>query len=574
MAVIRNLISRAGIDLSNWEKSLKKMEKSLKTTSKKLQSVGKTMSMAVTAPIVGFATMALKSTEDLRLDFAKLETNARAAGISIDEINKHMRDLEGITGETDSNVEALSNVMQAGFRGTQMDDVINSLAGAVIAFPDTLKIEGLADGLQETLATGQAIGPFAEMLERAGFKIDDFNVGLRRASQSGNEHQYIIDTLANTSFPELADAFREENQEQMNAAASSLDYKQKLEDLALTILPFKTALVEKITELFNAYNTLSPAQQEMILQVAGITAAVGPLLILLGKVVGSYKAIGAVLTFLTGPIAATLAAVAGLIAIFVTLYKTNDDFKESIDQLFGDMKENFVILGDLIKELWEKHGEKVMFVLEKIGEFIGKLILGKLQQIVGIFNIITGILTGDWDKAFTGVKQFIDGMFRKVNAVLGLFTDWELSVENIFDWFKKLPGLFTDIKNGLVLVFNNLPALIVNPIIDGFNALIDGFNNLSFEFPDWVPKYGGKSFGVNIPNIPQLAEGGIVMPRPGGVLANIAEAGQPEAVIPLDKLGSMTGNQVINIILDGRIIARYTVPHLGKELHFQSGYRG
>lgn len=43
-----------------------------------------------------------------------------------------------------------------------------------------------------------------------------------------------------------------------------------------------------------------------------------------------------------------------------------------------------------------------------------------------------------------------------------------------------------------------------------------------------------------------LAEGGIVMPRPGGVRATIAEAGQPEAVIPLDKMGAM-GGVTINV---------------------------
>jgi len=48
--------------------------------------------------------------------------------------------------------------------------------------------------------------------------------------------------------------------------------------------------------------------------------------------------------------------------------------------------------------------------------------------------------------------------------------------------------------------------------------------------------------------IPRLANGGVVMPRPGGVLANIAEAGKPEAVIPLDRMGSLGGNTyVINI---------------------------
>jgi hypothetical protein len=55
--------------------------------------------------------------------------------------------------------------------------------------------------------------------------------------------------------------------------------------------------------------------------------------------------------------------------------------------------------------------------------------------------------------------------------------------------------------------------------------------------------------------IPRLAEGGIVMPRPGGVLANIAEAGQAEAVIPLDRLGQFgqRSGPVYNITVNGGI---------------------
>jgi hypothetical protein len=79
--------------------------------------------------------------------------------------------------------------------------------------------------------------------------------------------------------------------------------------------------------------------------------------------------------------------------------------------------------------------------------------------------------------------------------------------------------------------------------------MIRALNGLRFAVPDWVPGIGGKSLGFNIPtlgrlSIPRLAEGGIVMPQPGGVLANIAEAGQAEAVIPLDRFGEMGGRTV------------------------------
>jgi hypothetical protein len=68
----------------------------------------------------------------------------------------------------------------------------------------------------------------------------------------------------------------------------------------------------------------------------------------------------------------------------------------------------------------------------------------------------------------------------------------------------------------------------------------------------------GGAINIKVPpvkklNIPRLAEGGIVMPRPGGVIANLAEAGKPEAVIPLDRLGSFGGGRNISITVNAGI---------------------
>lgn len=78
-----------------------------------------------------------------------------------------------------------------------------------------------------------------------------------------------------------------------------------------------------------------------------------------------------------------------------------------------------------------------------------------------------------------------------------------------------------------------------------FNAIATAWNStvgkLKFEIPDWVPLLGGKGFSV--PNIPKLADGGVVT---SPTLALIGEAG-PEAVIPLDRMGSGATNVVINV---------------------------
>ena len=94
------------------------------------------------------------------------------------------------------------------------------------------------------------------------------------------------------------------------------------------------------------------------------------------------------------------------------------------------------------------------------------------------------------------------------------------------------------IQNVTIPLFNTL--LTTAKTI--FNAIATVWNNtfgkLSFKIPSWVPGIGGKGFDV--PNIPMLANGGIVT---GPTLAMIGERG-PEAVIPLDRANNIGGNNV------------------------------
>jgi len=79
--------------------------------------------------------------------------------------------------------------------------------------------------------------------------------------------------------------------------------------------------------------------------------------------------------------------------------------------------------------------------------------------------------------------------------------------------------------------FRNFWKGFVNGLIGGVNALIKGLNKLKIDIPKWVPEWGGKSLGFNIPLIPKLAEGGVV---DKATLAMIGEAGK-EVVMPLEK---------------------------------------
>lgn len=97
----------------------------------------------------------------------------------------------------------------------------------------------------------------------------------------------------------------------------------------------------------------------------------------------------------------------------------------------------------------------------------------------------------------------------------------------------------TSIQGFFANTFDSLASIMkgpINTIIAMINAIVESINGMAFNVPDWVPAIGGQKFGVELPKIPQLAEGGIAT-QP--TLATIAEAGVAEAVIPLSKLSTM-----------------------------------
>jgi hypothetical protein len=146
--------------------------------------------------------------------------------------------------------------------------------------------------------------------------------------------------------------------------------------------------------------------------------------------------------------------------------------------------------------------------------------------ISGIFQIAMDLLTGKVGKAWGDIKSMITNV---VNAV--------------HDTISSVWGGLAGIAKA---AFQAVLAAVrdpINAIIGLVNMAIDGLDSVHISIPSWIPGIGGKSFGVNIPHIPTLAEGGIVLPRPGGTLALVGEAGQSEAVLPLSKLSALLAGQ-------------------------------
>lgn len=128
----------------------------------------------VAAGVLAGVVSTVPATEELRDTMAVLATNAQEAGVGLGTAETALKTFNAASNELDSSLEATSNLLQAGFTESNLQEAVENLTGAYLRFPDTLKVESLADSLQETLATGTATGQFGELLDRLGIGAENF----------------------------------------------------------------------------------------------------------------------------------------------------------------------------------------------------------------------------------------------------------------------------------------------------------------------------------------------------------------------------------------------------------------
>ena len=213
-------------------------------------------------------------------------------------------------------------------------------------------------------------------------------------------------------------------------------------------------------------------------------------------------------------------------------------------------------------------------VFQNGGSWFKNIFEGAWNGIKNIWNDVTGFFKGIWNgikNAFTGVGAWFSGIF--VDAVEGIKTAWD----GIATWFQTLwDGICAIIKAP------------INAIISGFNGIIDGLNSISFDIPDWVPFVGGKHFGIDLDNIPELASGAYIPANYGEFLAVLGDnKREAEVVSPLSAMkqaflealaerGGSDQPQEINLYVDGDKFFNWLV---GKDsqyqkTHGQSAFKG
>lgn len=211
-------------------------------------------------------------------------------------------------------------------------------------------------------------------------------------------------------------------------------------ELGQVLIPIITPFIGFLRDLVGKFKGLSDEQKENIVKWAGIAAAVGPVLWIVGKVIAGIKILGAVFGFLLSPIGLVIAVIAVLVGWFVYAWNTNEDFrngiingwnniKEGAKQLASDIKTWFGNMVDTIKETGTNIINKVKETWDNVTQSISNAV-GKAKEAAG--NVMQGVIdtiTG-WFSNFAEAGANIVGMIAdgirgavgKVTSAIGSVT--------------------------------------------------------------------------------------------------------------------------------------------------------
>lgn len=270
------------------------------------------------------AVATVPATEELRSDLSKLDNNARMAGVGIDSAREAFKSFVVVSDETDSSVEAVSNLLQAGFTESNLQKAVENLSAAYLAFPDTMKIESLADSLQETLATGEATGQFAELLDRLGIGAENFSAGLANCTTEAQKQDYALSTLAHSGLSATYEEWVKNNEELVKNKEASADLQQSLAELAESVQPIVTKVTELATKFLDWFNDLDDGAKNLIITIGALVFAIGPVA---GAIQGISKVLPNAVGLLDKMDLKTAGVVGGLVLLVDLALKVADAWK-------------------------------------------------------------------------------------------------------------------------------------------------------------------------------------------------------------------------------------------------------
>lgn len=334
---------------------------------------------------------------------------------------------------------------------------------------------------------------------------------------SDEDYQKLSESIQNCTgaSQEMADTM----QDNLGGAVTLL--KSALESAGITIgerlTPYIRELAEWITGLVEKFNSLSDSQQDLIVKIGLILAAIAPVMLigskvfsLLSSIIGIITTVGSALStvfafglnatalsaagastgvtmlagaigFLTSPITLVIAAITALVAAFVIAYKKSETFRNFINNLVEDLKTFFT---ETVPQAFEMFKEKVSEAFEnvkqKIGEFKDKC-EEVVQNVIEFFTVtlpqgIEQFATVTIPSFVQNVITFLQELPHNLGIMVGeMLGHLYLFATSAIEW---ATTAIPEFINSVVTFFQELPSRVWEWLVNTYNKVTEWGSNM------------------------------------------------------------------------------------------------
>jgi len=519
--------------------SLEKLGTKLKDVGAKLKDVGTSLTQKVTLPIAGAGVAAFKFAADLEDAMGASDQIFKSAA---NEVKTWADSLEGYYGIAESEALTYANTMGAMLQNigglseqeaAKQSQILVQLAGDLTAM-----FGGTTESAVQAL-TGALKGNTA-MLDNYGMGVNDATIktkALEMGLYSGKGQMDLSAKQAATLaliMEQTADAQGQAAREADGASGSlrtlGTELKNIAGDLGEILMPMLMPLIEKLKELVGKFKELSPEQQENIVKIGLMVAALGPLLAIIGKV---SIGIGAMTTAL------------GMLKLAK------------------------------IKDIAQTTALNALYIKDAVVKGASTVATGAMTVATGAWNIVAGIATGVTSALGAAIAFLTSPIGLAILAIAAiiaigvlLYKNWDTVKAKVGELASVVSSKFSEIKNNISDKIN-----AAKDAVKGAIDKIKGFFNFNFKWPKLsIPKFSVSPPGWKIGDllkgsIPKLdiawnAEGGIfnrptVLPTMAGLQGFAEPRTGGEAIMPLSKLPNLMadamrqvggiGDTVINV---------------------------
>lgn len=472
-------------------------------------------------------------------------------------LNRAMMDLYTPTSTAKKALDELGvSVYDAQGNARDFNEVVDELNGRLSGMSEEER-----NAYKNTIFTTYGLQAFNKMTVSSTEKVNEFKEGLKSANDS---------------------ALKQAQTQLDNLKGDITLFKSALEGAGIVIsnvlIPNIRNFIQWLTNLVTKFNELSEEQQNFIVKAGIVVAAIGPVLLVLSKVASTIGTIITVVKTASGvigsvtktiqllsmgqsalianmggipsvitkivtsfssviaPILGVVAVIGTLIAMFVTLWKTNEEFRNNITETFNrirgsferfadgvvqrinDLGFNFESVTEVISTAWTTLCDLLAPVFEGAFKTISAIIDLTLNNILAIMDVFIGVFTGNWEQAIRGVRSWIVGfidVFSRIGetilntigsigfellSLLGL----DEAAEQFQEFFDRVSDIFDRLPEIIFEAFNSVKTFFTETIPEVFNSAVEAIQGfvddvISF-FTETMPNAFNTFVNETIPN--------------------------------------------------------------------------